>query len=232
MTRRLLVLRPEPGATATRAAAAAIGLEAVAAPLFVTRPLPWSLPDPPPAAVLMTSANAARHGGIGLAGGLAGLATLPLYAVGPASAAAAKAAGFVDITAGEAGVDAILARAAADGVPSLLHLAGREHLPPRDPPLPIVRRLVYAADAVDRLPDEARAVLPGAIVLLHSPRAAAAFARLLDAAGIARAVVEIAAISEAARAAAGAGWRAAIIAAAPGDAALLAAAAKLCDQGA
>ncbi|HEY0269506.1 MAG TPA: uroporphyrinogen-III synthase, partial [Sphingomonas sp.] len=63
MSRPLLVLRPEPGASATVAAAQAMGLEAIAAPLLTVRPLGWSLPDDPPEAVLMTSANAARHGG-------------------------------------------------------------------------------------------------------------------------------------------------------------------------
>ncbi|HEY0269459.1 MAG TPA: uroporphyrinogen-III synthase [Sphingomonas sp.] len=227
MIRPLLVLRPEPGAAATRAAARARGLEAVAAPLFATRPIDWTLPDPLPAAVLMTSANAAHLGGAGLAA----LTGLPLYAVGPATARAARAAGFTDIVGGAGGIDAILARAAMDAVTPLLHLAGREHHLPAAPPLPIVRRIVYAADAADRLPAGARAVLPGAIVLLHSARAAATFARLLDAAGIARGAVAIAAISPAARAAAGDGWRATIVADQPDDAALLAAAAKLCDQG-
>jgi uroporphyrinogen-III synthase len=227
MTAPLLVLRPEPGATATVTAARALGREAIAAPLFVTRAIAWTPPDPLPAAVLMTSASAARHGGEGLAA----LAGLKLYAVGEATAQAARAAGFADIVSGDGGVDAILARAAADGVPSLLHLAGREHRPPADPPLPIVRRIVYAADAVDRLPAEARAVLPDVIALLHSARAAATFARLLDAAGIARATIAIAAISPAARDAAGTGWRATTVAGQPRDAALLAAAAKLCDQG-
>jgi uroporphyrinogen-III synthase len=227
MIRTLLLLRPEPGATATLAAARALGLEAIAAPLFVTRPIAWTPPDPLPSALLMTSASAPRHGGPDLAA----FTALPVYAVGEATAEAARIAGFATVVTGEAGVDTILARAATDGITSLLHLAGREHHPPSDPPLPVVRRIVYAADAVDRLPAEARAVLPDAIALLHSARAAATFTRLLDAAGIARGTVAIAAISQAARAAAGAGWRAAIVADRPRDAALLAAAAKLCDQG-
>jgi uroporphyrinogen-III synthase len=227
MTRPLLVLRPEPGASATQAAARALGQEAVAAPLFATRPIAWAPPEPLPAALLMTSASAARHGGPGLGA----LAALPVYAVGEATAQAARAAGFARVICGDSGVDAILGRAAADGVAALLHLAGREHHPPVEPPLPVARRIVYAADAVDRLPAEARAVLPGAVALLHSARAAATFTRLLDAAGIARGSVAIAAISAAARAAAGEGWRAAVVAEKPRDAALLAAAAKLCDQG-
>jgi uroporphyrinogen-III synthase len=226
MTRPLLVLRPEPGAMATVATARALGREAIAAPLFVTGPRAWELPDPLPPAVLMTSASAARHGGKGLMP----LRDRPLYAVGEATARAARAAGFAHVVEGSAGIDAILARAAADGVAALLHLAGREYRPPDDPPLPIVRRIVYAADAVDALPSVARAALPEAIALLHSARAGTAFARLVDAAGLSRGEIGIAAISPAAQEGAGKGWRASIIADRPRDAALLAAAAKLCDQ--
>jgi uroporphyrinogen-III synthase len=201
-------------------------MDATEAPLFATRPIVWTVPDPLPPAVLMTSASAARHGGEGLRR----LVGLPLYAVGEATARAARAAGFAEIRSGDGGIDAILARAAADGVTSLLHLTGREHHAPTKPKPALVKRIVYAADAVDILPAAARAVLPEAVALLHSERAAATFARLLDAAGITRDAVAIAAISAQTRHAAGEGWRAAIVADRPNDAALLAAAAKLCDQ--
>lgn len=215
--RPIVVLRPEPGARATVAAARAIGLTAVAAPLSTVCAMPWRLPDELPDAVLMTSANAARCGGAGLAA----LVALPLYAVGAATAAAARAAGFSRIVAGAGDVDAIVARAGGDGVGTLLHLAGREHRAPAAA-ITIRRRIVYAADAVAVLPD-----LPAdPVVLLHSPRAAASFAALVTD----RSTVAVAAISAATLAAAGAGWRAIAIADRPTDPALLAAAAKLCDQ--
>jgi uroporphyrinogen-III synthase len=222
MTRPLLVLRPEPGASATVAAAQALGLSAIAAPLFVVRPLDWTTPASPPQAILMTSANAARHGGAMLAA----LTDLPLYAVGEATAAAARKAGFRHIVVGDEGVDAIVARARRDGVEALLHLAGREYRPSAGAGAgAIERRLVYAAEAATALPEAARAALPDAIALLHSPRAASLFASLVQPGGIG-----IAAISPAAREAAGDGWRIAAVAARPTDASLLAAAAKLCDQ--
>jgi uroporphyrinogen-III synthase len=215
------VLRPEPGAAATVHAARAMGLEAVAAPLFTVRALDWTPPADPPEAVLMTSVNAARLGGAGLAR----LIDRPLYAVGAATAAAAREAGFTRIVTGPDGIEEIAARAAADGVTRLLHLAGREH---RDTMTPVIeRRLVYAADPVGQLPDAARAVLPDAIALLHSPRAARLFASLVDPAPI-----RIAAISAATLAAAGLGWHAAVAADRPTDASLLAAAAKLCNHSA
>ncbi len=217
----LLVLRPEPGATATQAAARALGLTAVAAPLFEVRPLDWTPPITAPDAVLMTSAQAARLGGKGLAA----LRDRPLYAVGEATAAAARTAGFTHVIVGEAGVDAIVARAEAEGVRRLLHLAGREHRAPTDTAVTIERRLVYAAEAVSALPEAALAALPDPIALLHSPRAAALFASLVD-----PRTIRIAAISPATRDAAGDGWRAIAVAEQPSDASLLAAAAKLCNH--
>lgn len=221
MSRPLLVLRPEPGASATAAAIREMGREAVAAPLFSVRPVAWTLPADMPEAVLMTSANAARHGGAQLDA----LTHLPLYAVGKATARAGCGVGFGRILVGEADADAIVARARADGIGRLLHLAGREHRAIASDRPAIERRIVYASDAVSALPVEAAAVLPDAVALLHSPRAAALFAALVDRLGIA-----IAAISPVALAAAGTGWRKTALAERPEDASLLAAAAKLCDQ--
>jgi len=217
--RPLLILRPEPGAGATAARARARGLEPVVAPLFRLRPLPW---DAPPAeaydAILVTSANAARLAGRVPAG--------PCFAVGEASAAAAREAGFADVTAGPADGEAAAALMAAQGVRRALHLCGRDHHAVRHPEIEVERRIVYAADAVERLPEAARRALDeGAVVLLHSPRAAATFAALAPP----RPRVSLAAISAAAAAAAGGGWGEILVAAAPRDAALLELAGKLCN---
>ncbi|PXA84338.1 uroporphyrinogen III synthase HEM4 [Nostoc sp. 3335mG] len=221
MTRPLLVLRPEPGASATVTAARAMGLEAIAAPLFTVRSIDWSLPDALPGAILLTSANAVRHGGANLTA----LAHLPAYAVGAATADAARQAGFVRIVTGGRDAEAIVALAGRDGIRSLLHLAGRDHRDVVPDDIRIDRRIVYTAEVVEALPAAAQAALPNAIALLHSPRAAHLFASLVDPAGIA-----IAAISPATLADAGPGWRAAEAADAPTDASLLAVAAKLCNQ--
>ena len=222
MSRPLLVLRPQPGNTATVAAAGEMGLTTIAAPLFEIRPLDWHLPDEHPAAVLVTSANAIRHGGATLAA----LTDLPLYAVGETTAEVARDAGFDRVITGNGDVDAVLALARRDGITSLLHLAGRDYRAPASPGIAIARRFVYAAEPAEALPDMAHDALPEAVVLLHSPRAARLFARFVDPAGIA-----IAAISPATLEAAGPGWRAAHVAERPTDASLLAVAAKLCDQG-
>lgn len=226
----LLVLRPQPGAAATIARAAALGLEAIAAPLFTLAPLAWAPPDPAAHdALMLTSANAVRHGGPAIAAYRA----LPVYAVGAATGAAATTAGFGDVRIGDGDAAALLARMAAEGVRRPLHLAGREHRDIAHPALTITRSIVYAADPVGALPVAAREALDrGAVALLHSPRAAALFARLLGDAGLSRAHVAAAAISAATGRAAGEGWRALLVAERPDDDALLAIAASLCDKSA
>jgi uroporphyrinogen-III synthase len=91
---RILIVRPAPGNAATAAAVSGMGLEPVVVPLFEIRPLEWDAPSPDEFdAVAMTSANAARHGGAGLAR----FAQLPVFAVGEATAEAARMAGFREI---------------------------------------------------------------------------------------------------------------------------------------
>lgn len=222
----VLILRPEPGASDSAARAHALGLETVTAPIFVVRPLAWDPPEPPSVdAVLLTSANALRHGGEAIAA----FTDLPCYCVGPATASAARAAGFGVVKIGPSDGDATVAMMVADGITRALHLSGRDHVGLADPAIGLERRLVYAAEPVRALPHEAaRALGRGALVLLHSPRSAAAFARLIDEAGIERGDIALAAISTNAAEAAGPGWRAKHEAAAPRDEALLELAAKLC----
>ncbi len=222
---RLLVLRPELGAAATVERARALGLEACAAPLFTIAPLAWDAPDPRAHdALMLTSAQALRHAGDAL--GL--YRALPAYAVGEASAAAARAAGFGAVHAGPSDADALLADMARAGITRPLHLAGREHIAAAHPALTITRRIVYAAEPVAALPLTARdALAAGAVALLHSPRAAAVFARLADQAGLAREPLAIACLSPAVAAAAGGGWRTVAIADRPREPALLAAAAAI-----
>lgn len=224
----VLVLRPQPGAAATAERATARGLTPLIAPLFTARAITWEPPNPADHdAVLMTSAQAARLGG----DALSRFIHLPLYAVGGATAEAARTAGFDNIIAGDGDGAAILGIAATQGNQHVLHLAGREHKALSAPGVSVVRRIVYAADAVATLPSEMRPALErGAVVLLHSPRAAAHFATLIDAEHIDRSTIHVAALSPAVRDTAGVGWAAAVSAPSPNDDALLAIAAILCNQ--
>lgn len=228
MTPRVLILRPEPGASASADRARALGLQPIVAPLFALSACEWEGPDPASLdGILLTSANAAR-----LAGPLLDrYLSLPCHAVGEATAAAARAAGFADVRAGSADGAAIVAAAGRDGAERLLHLCGRDHIAVGG--ASVSRRIVYAAEPVAVLPMEARDALgEGAPALLHSPRAASLFAALFDAAGMDRSLTPIIAISPAAAAAAGDRWQSVGIAVQPKDEAVLALAVTLCKTGA
>lgn len=220
MTRAITVLRPEPGNAATIARLRAAGQTAISLPLFRVMPLAWHPPDP--AAfdrLLLTSANAVRHGG----DGLAALQALPVIAVGSATAAAARAAQFsIDMT-GSGDLAELLPR-----IPPglrLLWLSGEDRTAIDHPS--IVRTMpVYRAGAVPLAADRIEA-LAGGVALLHSARAADRLARLADLHGVPRNRIRIAAISAKAAAAAGLGWAGIAIAAAPNDEALIAAAMPL-----
>lgn len=217
--RRLVILRPEPGASATVERAAAMGFDAVAMALFAVEPVAWEAPDRRRFdALLLTSANAVRHGGAGLER----LRGLPAFAVGEATAEAARAAGFEIAGTGAAGVDALLASIPA-GV-RLLHPCG-EHRAAASEGLAVP---VYRSFELPP-PDDLRK-LAGQTVAVHSPRAGRRLAELVDQAGIDRATICIAAISAAAAAAAGDGWAIREAAETPNEAALLALAARLCDK--
>ena len=212
MSRRLVVVRPEPGNARTVAAAIAAGWEAEPLPLFAVRPLAWTPPDPAGFdALLLTSANAVRQGGPGLAA----LAGLPVLAVGAVTASAARDAGLAVALTGERDGAALVTLAGAHGFHRLLHLSGRErHV------LPAAAAIaVYASEPVAPPPDLAER-LAEATVLVHSTRAARRLARLVGD----RSTTTLAAISPAVLAAAGAGWRGAVAAGRPTDTALLAAA--------
>jgi len=223
MSGLVLILRPQPGADATAKRAIELGLTPVIAPLFDVAALPW---DPPDAsafdAVMLTSANAARHAG----DGLASFAVLPCYATGEATAEAAAEAGFSGVRFGPSDGAALLAMMAGDGVRKAFHPCGLDTVALHHDSVQLTDEPVYVAEAVRRLPPEAEAALLNhALVLLHSPRAG----RLLDQLHEGdRRFIAIAAISEAAGEAAGEGWRSVAIAAEPRDQALLELAAKLC----
>jgi len=200
--------------SASAEAARALGLDVVCAPLFHVEPVGWDVPDPTKFdGLLITSANAIRHGGAQLEA----LRSLPVHAVGPATAEAATAAGFDVATIGKTNVTDLL-----DSLASplrLLHLAGEDHRDPGDPR--IDRRIAYRSVEIDNpgLPD-----LDGLVAAVHSPRAGK---RLAELAGQ-RTKTAIAAISPAAANACGKGWERIEAAREPSDNCLLALAAMLC----
>ncbi len=218
---RVLILRPEPGASATAVRAAALGLAPVVCPLFSVAPFAWNAPGSEQFdAVMMTSAQAALLGGDGLAPYL----HLPLYAIGAATAAAARVAGFADVRIGGGNsTSAELVKVIATrGHRKLLHLAGMHHRNTSHAALEITHRVVYSATVIQPAP-----VLPDApIVLAHSSRSAERFAQCIHWDDrIRRTII---AISSAAADSAGVGWASVQIADAPNDAAMLARAVEAC----
>ena len=224
MSRAIAVLRPEPGNTATAAAIEALGLTAIRLPLFEVHAIDWVAPDASRFdALLLTSANAPRHAGPGLAA----LRGLPVHAVGDATAAAARDAGLEVVAVGDRDGAALVAAAAASGVRRGLLLGGRDRALASDP---IIAEAiaVYASDPM-AVPVEALDQLAGSVVLVHSPRAARRLADLIDRVGIDRRTVRLAAISAAAVDAAGGDWERIAAAAVPDDATLIALARSLTD---
>jgi uroporphyrinogen-III synthase len=220
--RRVLVLRPEPGASATVRKARQRGLDAIALPLFEVAPIAWNVPDPSDFdGLLLTSANALRHGGEGLTR----LRGLPAHAVGHATAEAARTAGFVVASAGDAGVDSLVSSVAA-GL-KLLHLCGEDRKIPENAGPEITSVVVYRSRE-RRAPDIS--VANGCVALIHSSRAGKAFARLIDQAGLDRSAIAMAAISPAAVEAVGGGWEDVGVAGQPSDDVLLALVERLCNK--
>ena len=195
---RVVVLRPEPGNADTCAKLRGLGLEPLAIPVFTVVPVAWTPPDLGGFdAVLLTSANAIRHGALPDT-----LKTLPVIAVGDATAAAARRAGFNVAVTGTSNVDAAIDAARASGFDRLFHPAGRDRRPTGPG---VVACTVYASEAL-RIGDSVLPPHEDLLVLIHSPRAARAFAEHVAQAGAVRSRITIAAISQAAADAAGTRW--------------------------
>lgn len=221
----VLILRPEPGCSATLAAARQAGLEAYGAPLFEIVPVKWDAPDSGSIdGILLGSVNALRHGGPQLAPYL-GMAA---HVVGEVTAAAARTAGFAVSTIGTGGLQAVLDQLAGQKL-TLLRLAGAEHVAIRTPQdIRLITRIVYGSKALPLPPAIADVLGGGGVVLLHSAVAARHFAAECDRQGIDRSGIKLATLGPRIAVAAGQGWGSVRSAHAPDDSALLALAAELC----
>lgn len=207
-----------------------MGFLPVLAPALVIQVLPAQLPDPARIqAALLTSANA-------LPALPAGFHTCPIFAVGTATAARARATGFTDVhdANGDAvALAALVARLCRPGRGALLLLSGRGQgialaMALRAEKFRVVRRAVYAAIALPALPEPARAALAAGQVthaLFFSAATARAFLRQISRAGLADRLREIEAISigqPARMALEAAAWRRIRVAARPTQDAMLA----------
>ncbi len=219
----LLILRPQPGAAATAKRAEMLGLMPVIRSLFMVEPRAWEPPDATRFdAIVLTSANAVRIGSADIARYFA----LPVYAVGTATAQAARTAGFADVREGAGDATAAFQALVEAGHSRPLHLAGADRTDYPTLPFEVTTRVVYAAVPADV------ALPPGRhVALVHSARAAARYAEICPS----RAAIDVVAISAAVAEAAsvavaeGAGWRSMTSAPEPTDNAMLALATMLCD---
>jgi uroporphyrinogen-III synthase len=220
---RVIVLRPEPGATETVERARGLGLEATAVPLFAIEPLEWEAPEPSSFdALLLTSANAVRSAGEQLKD----LRGLPVHAVGKATGDAAREAGFDIASSGDAGAERLLRSLEADM--KLLHLCGEDRTSPEGARQQITAIPVYRSHAIEPAPNLEAA--GAAVVLVHSPRAGKRLGELAGEQGLDRKNISLAAISAAAADEAGEGWKVVEHAERPTDDAVLALAERLCDN--
>ena len=227
MIRPLLILRPLDGAMQTERRAKALGLQTIVDPLFAVESMQWSAPAAQDFdALLLTSANAVTFGGAQLDA----YKSLPVLAVGRATAEAAEHAGFELAQTGGSGGQQLVNALQADRYRRILWLAGEQHsvLDPGDRQLDIVP--VYRSRAV-ALGEQAVACLQTeTVVLIHSARAARHLVSEMDRLkiGLARhhAVVFSTKVAESA----GRGWRSLHIADRPDDESLLSLATRLCQS--
>ncbi len=189
---RVLVTRPRPDAMVTARLLEDAGHKVLVAPLMKTVPVapPDGFPGPDLQAWLVTSANGVRA----LAGATPDRST-PVFAVGDASANAARDCGFRTVESANGDVDALadLVRRALDPKGGrLVHAVGSVTAGNLAGDLSragfeVSPAVLYEAQASETLPHAIgsalrRAELDG--VLIYSPRTARIFARLIADAGL------------------------------------------------
>ena len=149
---------------------------------------------------------------------------LPCFAVGPVSAAAARAAGFRETSEGVGDGTAVVAMAI--GHRNILHICGNEYRRLTHPDVTFTTLKVYSADPIPPTLKLLDCLRHPCVVLAHSPRAAERLADVVPD----RSIVDLVAISPKAAAAAGEGWRSITSAVMPIDDAMLSHAIPLCSD--
>ncbi|MDE8346275.1 MAG: uroporphyrinogen-III synthase [Acidocella sp.] len=176
---KVLVTRPEPGASATAAKLEALGHEAILAPSLTIRPVAARLPAAP-AALIITSGQAVpclppafSH--------------VPVFCVGDATAGRLRAAGFPRVESARGDAEDLFRLVTARKLAGLHVMAvGERHgialaQRLRAAGLTVTRRKVYAAKPVRAIPAQALAALAAGEVnaaLFYSAESARAFVRL------------------------------------------------------
>lgn len=182
---RIWITRTQPGADATAERVRALGHEAVVAPLLAVRRIPEPEIDlKGVGALAFTSAN-----GVRAFADVCGERDLRVFAVGAATAQAARAAGFRTVLSADGDVEAlaegiaarrsqmrgvVLHPGAAEPAGDLAGALERHGVPAR-------RAVLYETGPARLSEAEATALVKSDAALLHSPRAAKALAAVLRA---------------------------------------------------
>ncbi|WEK57822.1 MAG: uroporphyrinogen-III synthase [Candidatus Brevundimonas phytovorans] len=176
--RRVWITRAQPGAARTAARLTTLGFTPVVAPLLTLRPLPEALGAAPDFATVAALAFTSPNGVAAFAALTPLLRALPVFAVGDATAEAARDAGFADARSAAGDIHALARLIAASPVQGLILAPGAREpagdLPALLPDRQVLRLPVYAAEETD-----AAAPADFDAVLIHSPRAARALAAIL-----------------------------------------------------
>ena len=166
------ITRARPGAEATAAKVAALGFTPVVDPLLEVAPIAASIDLAGVAALAFTSVN-----GVRAFSALSDVRSSPVFAVGDATASAAREAGFAQVASADGDVDdlARLIVAAAPG--PILWTGAREPAGDLVATLNeagVAARAVAVYETVERAPSDTILALMDRplTVLLHSPRAA------------------------------------------------------------
>ncbi|MER8374583.1 uroporphyrinogen-III synthase [Mesorhizobium sp. M1406] len=179
---RVLVTRPEPGASRTARQLEKTGFQPILLPLTETVALPVDRGVVPhdAVAVAITSANAVRHAPKEL---IVAITALPCHAVGERTAQAAREAGFLSVGEGPGNAEALAESLAADhSGKTIVYLCGRVRFPAFERGLETAGVRVRAVETYDTFAvsysDEAIVALlsgePVDAVLFYSAKAAAA----------------------------------------------------------
>jgi uroporphyrinogen-III synthase len=198
---RLLVTRPEPDGERTAALLRARGHDVMVLPLLRIEAAGQARFGPGPwAAVLLTSANAARA--IASHRRHKELVGLPAYTVGARTHTAAMAAGFAPVLSADGDVDDLIALVAAQPPAAnlpLLYLAGSDRSGDlagvvQSRGLQVETAVIYRSVMVADLRPDVRAELAGGridAVLHYSARSATAFVAAALSAGIKDSIIRI-----------------------------------------
>lgn len=175
--RRVWITRAQPGAARTAARLTALGFQPLVAPLLTIRPLSEALKAAPDFATVAALAFTSPNGVAAFAALTPGLRALPVFAVGDATAEAAREAGFADARSAAGDIHALARLIAATPLDGLILAPGARE-PAGDllallPDRTVQRLPVYAAEETGAAPPA-----DFDAILLHSPRAARAFARI------------------------------------------------------